>query len=766
MHAQTVSCLIMLLLGMGYSVLAKGVEEPMQSRPSREGMRRLEYIVDNNISVNKWWATLVAEYDPVQFMPEDTYPNLGRRGMNSEWWRVETHRIRKMGMQAVRMWFQLDWWEPFNDNMDPYSYDRSFKGFDTDGPRMESVYKFLDLCQQENIEVQLNFGWLLDWPARDWLAREPEQKDTSPDIGNVQEFVESLISLLDYLKNVKKYNVVTHISLGNEFNYNYVDIYKSLHDRMVKENIRDKYVLVGFESNKGIAESARYSMRNPGVLDVHSLHTYRTMDLQKEIKRAYGRLGHDGKYKINGFKEKLYFSEIPLGPSKGVDIALAVQSSAANGAYAIGGWRLADQHLASPIDNVDGKDRFDHGLHKWGTWQWIPWMLPLRESYYATSLLTRYTRKYSNIYSVYLTSVVPEGKVDKAPRITVFEKGGQYTILAVNKSKDDYGVRIEFKRPVKKRFFRHPFVTGKNKNNVRDTLVPSDKVFDDGVIRDKIVKNSFVLYTTIPDEPQLEIEPYLVSLKPGAGIQFKVRRIHYKGPLAWQVYPEEAGSISDQGYYRAPREYRGEEPIVIRAYRPGSRVVEGLALVMLSGERLRDPETRVSISLGRQNLIAISRKEQKLYDKLKKLRRKYTDKHPLVMSVKRQLEELKRTEGSEEERKNHSWIIRGARMVDFGKDVEVGATLSFDFELKAHGNKSVRYDVEASDPRAQIDAKSGIIQKGGKIKVKVRIATGGMEKGEWHKGRIFVRSGNKKDRDYLEYYFRTTAPETRERTHK
>ncbi|HEX2948991.1 MAG TPA: hypothetical protein VHV83_05405, partial [Armatimonadota bacterium] len=140
--------------------------QPTSIQPRAKSGRLLgDFTFDLNKPSSDWWATLTAEYDPLQFMPESTSPNQGRRGMNESWWAVEQERVRKMGLHGMRLWFQIDWWEPTNDNDDPYHYAPDYSGFDIHGPRMESMYRFLDMCQKYNVAVQLDFGWKLDLPT-------------------------------------------------------------------------------------------------------------------------------------------------------------------------------------------------------------------------------------------------------------------------------------------------------------------------------------------------------------------------------------------------------------------------------------------------------------------------------------------------------------------------------------------------------------------------------------------------------------------------
>lgn len=663
------------------------------------------YTIRNTKPIADWWATLAAEYDPLQFMRESTSPNLGRRGMNESWWTVERERVRKMGLHGMRLWFQIGWWEPLNDNGDPNHYKDDYSGFDINGPRMQSVYRFFEMCRDFDVAVQFNFGWKFRYPIRYWMMRDP--KGRRPDIKDPAEHAESLVAFLKYIRDVKKLKVISHISLGNEFEYNYPDMYPAMHARLVKEGMRDKYILVGMEDNRRPSHKPTldYVSRAPRTVDVLSLHRYGTVDFGHWVRSFEADLA---KRNIKGFKPshfgdrcRTFYSEFPLGEGrgggKGWFIADTVASSALAGAYGIGGWRLGDQHLPSCGPKAHGRDLFNHGLHEWGTWRWIPWMQRPRNAYYAASLLTRYTRRYSKV-------LAPINAVDRPLRVVCFKKDEHYTVLAVNRHSDARPVEIRFEEPVKGTFRRHLFSKAGLPAGAYDTLIPGDKAFADASIDDVLPPESFALYTTFPEWPQAEVAPYVSVAKPGETISFKVKSIAYKGGFKWSVDGgEKNGTITAEGVYTAPKDLPAIDPVIVRATGKEDDRTVGLAIISFSGK----PASRPS----RPTLVV----------------------EPGTPGRK------------------------GRRQFDLGHEVAVGETKSLSFKLSNQGSEVASFTIDASVPWISVTSAKGTIPAGGKETVgfKLTVDTKGLAANRWYLGYVFIRSPRGLGLDVIDVFFKT-----------
>ena len=704
--SQEMETIHRMLLGCNYANMTVELDDlsfvppdPKQTWAARTSSP-LEQTFDTARSMADWWGTLTAQYDPIQFMAESTSPNLGRRGMNESWWTVECERVRKMGLHGMRLWFQIDWWEPFHHTEIAGKDAGRYAGYDVDGPRMQSVYRFLDMCEKYRVEVLLNFGWKLDMPARYWLAAPGQIARSNPDINNAEAHAQSLVDLLMYLREVKKYTVVTHVTLGNEFEYNYPSLYEALHKRLVAEGLRDKYVLVGLESNQGIAQSHSLAAAHPEIFDVHSLHTYSTMNLGNLLagdKAALRDLEAKGAGpRTTGTRGRVFYTEFALGPSAGIDIAGAVAGSAREGAYGAGGWRLADQHLVSVCDLSHGGDRFDHGLHQWGTWEWIPWMKKPRESYYATALLTRYTWPGSKVFT-------PVQK--KVPNACVcFAKDGHFSILAVNQAKQTpRKLKLRFAETLKKPFYRHLFDRTALPAGIYDTIIPSDRVFPTSDIEDALPANTFAIYTTMPDWPQLELTPYVSTAKPGDTIPLKARKIAYDGTLRWSVDGGEAnGTVADDGVYRAPKALPAIDPVIVRATGEDDNRAVGLAIISFSGQPT-DPPSRPSVTV--------------------------TPK-----------------------------VGRGSsRMFDLGTEMPLETERALTFEMTNYGSQPTPFTITTTAPWLKVAPTVGELAAGRAqtVKVTATVDTHGLKSATWYRAYINISSPRSLGHERLDVFFKT-----------
>jgi len=654
-------------------------------------------------AASDWWATLAAEYDPIQFMRESTAPNLGRRGMNESWWTVERERVRKMGLHGMRLWFQVGWWEPVNDNADPAHYKPDFSGFDVDGPRMRSVWRFFEMCRDYDVEVQLNFGWKFRHPVRHWLCRSLTGR---PHIKSAAEHAESLVALLRYTREVKKLPVITHVSLGNEFEYNYPEMHPAIHARLVKEKLRDRYVLVGLEDNRrpDHRPTIQFVARHPKALDVLSLHRYGTNNLGKwvsQMERAIAGLKKkDFTPARFGSRGRIFFSEFPLGHGRGggdpAFVARAVATSAHAAAYAIGGWRLSDQHLPNAGPKAHGRDLFNHGLHQWGTWPWIPWMQKPRDSWYAASLLTRYTRRRSKIF-------LPKNARPGSADVVCFEKDGDWTVLVVNGWPRPKPVEIRLTKAPGKPLHRHVCARGAMPKGLYDTVIPSDRSFKEAVIKDKLPPQSFALYTTFADWPQAEVAPYVSTAKPGETIPFKVRPVSYKGAFRWSVDGGKAnGTITQDGAYTAPKGMPAIDPVIVRATGVEDDRCVGLGVISFSGQPTSAPD-RPHVVLQKQDGVA----------------------------------------------------IKGRRLLDIGQAVPVGPSRTVSFRVTNHGPGRCEFTTSASVPWLDANPKKATVASKTEATVTVEVKTAGLERGRYYLGTVFLDVSRGLGRDAVDVFLKT-----------
>jgi len=671
-----------------------------------------------------WWATFAAQYDPFQWMCEGTSPPLGRRGMNESWWTIERERVKKFNLQGIRMWFQIDWWEPYNDNDDPHHFEPDFSGFAVDSPRMQAVYRFLDLCQEAGVEVGLNFGWKLGQPTRSWLGggwgntgapprpgrggavppadAAPRLVPGSNHIRDAEEHAESLIALLKYLKQVRKYTCITQLTFGNEHEYNYPDMYPAALRRLREEGLRDGLIVWGIETNRDMKLNLPYV----GVVDTFTVHIYRRgVDWEREVNSYYDMLGPHGSRK--GTTRRVWLSEFAFGGDDRYDHGLfitdALIGNANAGAYAIGAWRLSDQHLPDNLRTADGRDKFNTGLHEWGIWRWIPWMQRPRDVYWAASLMTRYIPRWSAIHKPQI-----EGDL----KATCFKKDDDYTLVVLNSASAARQITVDFREGVGRAFYRHLYSPETLPQGPYDTIIPSDRTFADGRITDTLPPQSMALYTTIADFPQVEVSPTVGSGAAGNPIAFSARAISAgPGPhqFDWSVEGGAVnGTIDANGLYTPPAGTPAIEPVVIRARlrnAPRQPAFDGLAVVMFEGVPMDRP-ARPEIVLHR---------------------------------------------GVDEARGSP-----GPRQIFLGNEVPVGSVIQRSFSMTNLSDRPAEYTISTSVPWLKVAPMWGqIAPKAPAVNVNLTVDTTGLAPGRGHIGYVIIDSPRGLGRDVIDVYFMT-----------
>ena len=133
------------------------------------------------------------EMDP-HFFSQNITRNDGSKA--EDWENIVVQRVKKMKVQQFRIMMQPQWWEPSNDNNDPNVADMSKFTFDSE--EMQSVYKVLDLAQENNIGVTL-----VVWGS---IAG----------IDNYEEFAENFSTMVKYLIEEKHYTCINQITPFNE----------------------------------------------------------------------------------------------------------------------------------------------------------------------------------------------------------------------------------------------------------------------------------------------------------------------------------------------------------------------------------------------------------------------------------------------------------------------------------------------------------------------------------------------------------------------
>lgn len=163
------------------------------------------------------------EMDP-HFFSQNITRNDGSKA--EDWENIVVQRVKKMKVQQFRIMMQPQWWEPSNDNNDPNVADMSKFTFDSE--EMQSVYKVLDLAQENNIGVTLvvwgaitNIDLLsgINNGQKHFLC-DARSYNVNPGwiagIDNYEEFAENFSTMVKYLIEEKHYTCINQITPFNE----------------------------------------------------------------------------------------------------------------------------------------------------------------------------------------------------------------------------------------------------------------------------------------------------------------------------------------------------------------------------------------------------------------------------------------------------------------------------------------------------------------------------------------------------------------------
>lgn len=518
--------------------------------------------VDQGTVINPDFLGIGAEYDPFSLMEE----SLGD-GFNDNWWEMEKHRIAKLKPDIVRVWYQMDWMEPTNDNNDAAVID--WAGMQTNSPKMQAVYKVLDYLKSQNIDVMLIAGLAMTEENQSWLGFPglPRPELSAPT--NLAEWGEWVSATLQHLIQTKGYDNIKYVMSYNEPNLAsfatpanvskpnyYRDMYQAIHTRLTSDGIRPLVKLIGPDES-GAANWTQYAVQQMnGVLDIYDGHAYGQdyATLPNWLSARLNVVNPTGKpFMITEFAG-IANPDSRKSYQYGVSVADLMVSGMRNKTSALLYWRFADQRLPKPLDFLDN--------NAYGLYRWMPIAATPNPSYYAFGLFSRYVEAHSEVLSTESTD--PDLHVT-----TVRLPDGNYSVFVVNSSMTaDKNVTIHFTSALHKKVQRHLYSEDVEPSANANTI-PADKHWSNvgsQFTDDLLPANSVAVYTTVPDETQVEITSADQSVTWGERIKFQACVLSGIGGVKWSVLGgPEYGTISNGGVYHAPLSMPAMRQAIIKA---------------------------------------------------------------------------------------------------------------------------------------------------------------------------------------------------------
>ncbi len=409
---------------------------------------------------------LGAELDP-HFFSQNLTRNDGAKEVD---WEIVTRRVKAMQIHQFRVMLLPHWWEPVNDNDDPENADLS--NFTFDSEEMQSLYKVLDLAEENNIKVTLVvWGCPVNMTliSGNYYNQKHFLCDSRPNPNWVcgtdkyEEFAENFSVVVEYLFDNKGYTCVKAITPFNEpdthvpeygrtmwqgdpsWEDQYAPMVKALDAKFKKDGIRDNVEFNLSDNTDGSPDYLRSCTEElTSEADLFNSHTYRfgynstnskIFDWESQNvawAKAAGKNHFVGEFGSNETLGASRQSDID-SYERGILMGRIMLNCLNAGASGLSYWSLIDQYY----DRNDSYSQMQQlGLWKYTKEAYLPDAeayskikedYEVRPQYYAYSLLTRYIRPGSDIYPIDLEEEYAIGSAFK-------DEDGKWTYVFANAS--------------------------------------------------------------------------------------------------------------------------------------------------------------------------------------------------------------------------------------------------------------------------------------------------------------------------------------------
>lgn len=394
------------------------------------------------------------ELDP-HFLSACLYKNDGAK--REDWYNVIVPRVKKMGIQNIRVMLLPTWWEPVNDNDDPDSVNWDALTLSSD--EMNSVYAVLDMAEELNIKVTLCF-W--GCPSGHFLANGRTDGWVVPSSLH-DEWAESFAMIVKYLIDTRHYTCIENLTPINEPNSysgsssymsasDYSDLCHKLDQQLKNMGVRDKVKLCLSDNLQQDLTFLNNTVREcDDIADAYNSHCYAygyednnavITNWAKVYSNAPRRLG-----KVQFVGE--FGSNQTVGSSRQKDIdfytrGVLVDRLAINflngGCGGVSYWQLFDEWYS--------KNDSYSAMQQLGMWKYvkdvyanesyfnkIKYDYEPRPQYYAYSLLTRFIRLGAEVHPI-------STGVDKLAATAIKNTDGKWVYVFANQEQDNYRIYL------------------------------------------------------------------------------------------------------------------------------------------------------------------------------------------------------------------------------------------------------------------------------------------------------------------------------------
>lgn len=344
-------------------------------------------------------------------------------------WEDLRNMARWLGMDFIRVEFDMKMYEPERGK------------FDWENADMQTLYRILDYCQENNADVFFTQMWSdVEWNAIAGAGR----LQSAP--RSVEDFAVGIATLAEYLVKTKHYTCIRWLCIVNEpgrpqswwqgADGNGVSLMPALH--AVRAELDKRGISVGLSApdwSRMAANTPEFDFNDKVVaaFDAHNYSNYPSTNLQK----VWAEMAH---------ARGIPFFQSELGTSAGGDVS-GNPASAAPKSYS--------NQLINAEKVIQGMNVGIDGFNRWsytnrgdldGQWQMVRTFDPLKWEYsqratpepvpyFTYGILTRFMAKHSSVLQADVNDAYLVAAGIRSPR-------GNLTIYVLSKSEADEDVTL------------------------------------------------------------------------------------------------------------------------------------------------------------------------------------------------------------------------------------------------------------------------------------------------------------------------------------
>jgi hypothetical protein len=301
---------------------------------------------------------------------------------------------------------RLDWMQPSIVRvmiLTKWCYDPKI-GYTWNSKELKELYKILEYCQQNNVDVLLTV-WGLE-VQHEWNKVEDIKRVEDP------RYAEVISNYLSYLIHKKGFSCIKYLGFVNEPNYGVGDFDRwgkgmlNLINELSKKGLKDKILVTGSGESNDFNWHKKTVNELFNIIDVYTTHIYESIKDVRERKLQIKVSNYLEYIKDNdpyGNTKKLFISEAGMKDGQTAEKNTNIDSynygvfmtdyaiqAVLGGASSVIAWMLDDN---------------SHPNFEWGLWKSKEHKMELRPWFYTWSLLTKYFPKGSKIYNIRTRSI-------------------------------------------------------------------------------------------------------------------------------------------------------------------------------------------------------------------------------------------------------------------------------------------------------------------------------------------------------------------------